>query len=137
MLSPSIFAQEQEVVIQDMSRSSEMGINSKYLFITFTNDVIDLTNQELNEKYREEYQQFIDSQGRTIISEPYYLSSNTISIPLSNIRSMGFNNGSFEIKYYSNPPLPMEELVGKDGVPLVKNFYIEDLESVRNFFMNL
>lgn len=131
------FAQEQEVIITDMNRSSEIGINSEYLFITFTRDIIELTNDELYEKYREEYQQFIDSQGRTIISEPYYLSSNTISVPVSNIRSIGFNNGTFEVEYFSNPPLRMEELIGKDGVPLLNKFYIEDLEKIRNFYLKL
>ncbi|MFN1833831.1 hypothetical protein AB2B38_001110 [Balneola sp. MJW-20] len=115
------------VLIKSMINDVELGINSESVYLNLNLASVNQTNEELQEQYEREYQQFIDSKGRMIISEPVFLRSTTISVPLEDIRAISIQNGKIQFEYYSSPALKFEDVKDQDGRFILDNFVEEDL----------
>ena len=130
------FAQSDGIEITEVSNSAELGINESFVYLNVTRNIVIATNRELQERYQREYQEFVDSQGKLIISEPVLLRSTRITVPMDNIEAINIRDGNISFDYLNTPAVKFEEILTENGQPILNSFQPEELEKFRAYLIS-
>lgn len=141
VISTSVFGNTTDVdaekpilEISDKYSEVRLGLTDSKVYMIFSNTIKDLANKSFESQSLIDTNSFKDSEGNFILPEYPILKSNRIEFSFDEIESISFNNGKLSFKYSDQPQISFEDILSYNGVEVLRNFYVEDLENFALLF---